>query len=200
MADHAQMTLTMSLALDGMLSAEERAAFEAHVHACPDCWAEWKRWQQVDRFLAEAPMLAPAPGFSGRVLEQLSRRQRRQRRLVGGVLLLGGSLSVGVLTLLVLIALVLLWALHMPALIIQGVRVLLEMAMAGGLLLKAMRLWLQSVVSPPLLPWLVTYICVMNALIALWGWLVQRRSRRAPTLPILVSSLPSAFGSTIWTP
>jgi len=184
---HAGMTLMMSLALDGMLSPQERAAFEAHLRACPDCQAEWARWRRVDRMLAQAPMLSPAPGFSARVLERVSHRGRRQQRLVRGALLLGGSLSVWGLVLLALAMLALLWVMRTPPVVVHCVRVLLQMMTAGGLLLKAMRLWLESVTSPSALPLLVIYACVMLMLTALWGWLVRGRLRRAPGLFILIA-------------
>lgn len=183
MADHAEMTLMMSLALDGMLSAEEQASLETHLRACPDCRAQWARWQRVDSLLAGVPMLAPAPAFSARVLERVSQRGHRQRRLVRGALLLGGSLSVWTLALLLTMGtLALSWALRNPSLTIHTLQVVLQMMTAGGLLLKALRLWLESMVSPALLPLLATYACVMLALTALWGWLVQLRPRRAPGL------------------
>jgi len=184
---HAEMTLMMSLALDGMLSPEERAAFEAHLRVCPDRQVEWARWQRVDSLLAQAPMLSPAPGFSGRVLERVNRRGRRQQRLVRGALLLGGSLSVWALVLLAMAALTLLWVIRTPSVAIHGVQVFLQMMTAGGVLLKAMRLWLESMTSPSVLPLLVTYACVMLVLTALWGWLVRGRPRRAPGLLILIA-------------
>jgi len=73
------------------------------------------------------------------------------------------------------------------AYVVHCVRVFLQMMTAGGLLLKAMRLWLESVTSPSVLSWLLAYVCVMLVLTALWGWLVGRRYRQAPGLLILIA-------------
>jgi len=186
MIDHAEMTLMMSLALDGMLSPEEQGAFEAHLHTCPDCQARWTRWRQVDALLAAGPVLSPSPGFSARVLKRLRHRGQHQRRLLGGVLLLGGSLSVWGMVLLALVALTLPWAFSNPSLVIHGVQVIWQLLTAGSLLIKAVRLWLESMANPSVLPLLISYGCVMLALTVLWGWLVQRRPRRAPSLLMLV--------------
>jgi anti-sigma factor RsiW len=144
MIDHAEMTLMMSLALDGMLSPEEQGAFEAHLRTCPDCQARWTRWRQVDALLAAGPVLSPSPGFSARVLKRLRRRGQHQQRLLGGVLLLGGSLSVWGMVLLALVTAALLWTVSDPSVAIHGAQVLSHLleygqpfgvAVVGGLCL-----------------------------------------------------------------
>lgn len=186
MADHAEMTLMMSLALDGMLSSEEQGAFEAHLRTCPDCRTEWTRWRQVDALLAAGPVLLPSPGFSARVLERVSRRGQHQRRLLGGALLLGASLSVWGMVLLALVAAALLWTVSDPSVAIHGAQVLSHLLVAGGLLVKAVRLGLGSIVSPSALPWLVGYACVVLAMTAVWVRLVRRCPLRAPALMLVL--------------
>jgi len=186
MVDHAEMTLMMSLALDGMLSPEDQRTFEAHLRTCPDCQARWTRWRQVDALLAAGPVLSPSPGFSARVLERVNRRGRRQRRLLGGALLLGGSLSVWGMVLLALVAAALLWTVSDPSVAIHGAQVLAHLLAAAGLLVKAVRLGLGSMVSPSVLPWLVGYACVVLAMTAAWVRLVRRRPQRAPALMLVM--------------
>jgi len=186
MVDHAEMTLMMSLALDGMLSPEEQGAFEAHLRTCPDCQARWTRWRQVDALLAAGPVLSPSPGFSARVLKRLRHRGQHQRRLLGGVLLLGGSLSVWGMVLLALVAAALLWTVSDPSVAIHGAQVLSHLLAAGGLLVKAVRLGLGSMVSPSVLPWLVGYACVVLVMTAVWVRLVRRRPLRAPALMLVM--------------
>lgn len=185
MADHAEMTVMMSLALDGMLSSEEQKAFEGHLRSCVGCQGHWVRWQQVDALLAAEPVAAPAPDFSARVLERVSQRGQRQRRLLGGALLLGGSLSVWGMVLLSLAGAALLWVLSDPSVAVHGAQVLSQLLGAGSLLVKAVGLGLESLVGPSVLPLLLTFVCVMMALTVLWARLVQRRPRRAPSLMLV---------------
>ncbi|KYH33587.1 zf-HC2 domain-containing protein [Neomoorella mulderi] len=63
--------------LDGELSPAEREVFRQHLGECPDCRAEWKRWQDISRALRglEAPVAAP-PGFATAANARLAARQR----------------------------------------------------------------------------------------------------------------------------
>jgi anti-sigma factor RsiW len=175
----------MSLLMDGMLSAEEQEALEAHLRLCTGCQAEWARWRQVDALLASEHVLVPSPGFGAGVLERVGQHRRRQRRLLGGALLLGGSLSVWGMVLLALAAAALLWVLSDPRVAVHGAHVLSQLLAAGGLLVTAVRLGLVGMTSPSVLPFLVTYACAVMALTALWIRLAQRRPLRSG-VPMLV--------------
>ncbi|WP_406677230.1 zf-HC2 domain-containing protein [Neomoorella carbonis] len=89
--------------LDGELSPAEREVFRQHLEECPDCCAEWKRWQDISRALRGlgTPVSAP-PGFLAAANARLAARQRVRswqgiRRLVAAAaavaLLAAGSLS-----------------------------------------------------------------------------------------------------------
>lgn len=87
-------TIAMSLALDNLLSPEEQDAFHQHLVSCARCRSRWLTWQQLDRMLMAAPLVGPAPGFVARVDQRLRQRQTRRERLLGGLVLIGGTLLV----------------------------------------------------------------------------------------------------------
>ncbi len=90
----------MSLALDGMLSAEEQQRLDQHLTACPTCQQTWGKWQRIAHVLTVEPFAGPSLGFTLRLDSAMQRReQRRERRLAAGILV-GGTLAV--LTLLLL--------------------------------------------------------------------------------------------------
>ncbi|WP_338818474.1 hypothetical protein MTCOM_23750 [Moorella thermoacetica] len=89
--------------LDGELSPTEREVFRQHLEECPDCRAEWKRWQDISRALRGlgTPVSAP-PGFLAATNARLAARQRVRswqgiRRLVAAAaavaLVVAGSIG-----------------------------------------------------------------------------------------------------------
>lgn len=77
--------------LDGRLPPSEVGRLEAHLDECARCRAETEGWSALTAELSALPTLAPAPGFSGRVLDALARPAEerlplaaRVRALVGG--------------------------------------------------------------------------------------------------------------------
>ena len=81
----------MSLALDGRLSARERAELDAHLAVCDECRTRWEAFRQVDRVLSSAPQVALAPGFASRFAVTLARQQAlqgqraRRERITAGI-------------------------------------------------------------------------------------------------------------------
>jgi anti-sigma factor RsiW len=185
MVDHAEMTLMMSLALDGMLGSEERGEFEAHLVGCAICQAEWERWQRVDALLATEPERSPSPELVAGVLRRLSQRGRRQSRLVGGALLVGGSLSVWGMVVLALSMSAALWFLSDPVIAVHVAHVGSQLLAAVGLLATAVRLGLGGLVRPTVWPWLAVFACMVLMLTSLWMRVVQRRPLR-PMGPMLL--------------
>ena len=79
MTDHASLDAAAPYAL-GALSAEERAAFEAHLADCAICRAEVQALREVSGLLAHAAAAAtPAPALRERIL-----REARAVRPLGG--------------------------------------------------------------------------------------------------------------------
>lgn len=87
-------TEQLSLALDGLLEADERQAFDAHVQACERCRHLWLAWRRISDTLQVEPFSAPTPGFLLRVDRAIQRDEKRRERLWGGIVLVGGTLSI----------------------------------------------------------------------------------------------------------
>lgn len=87
-------TEVLSLALDGFLDNQEGLHFAEHLAECQRCRLQWRKWQHLDHLLEVAPFAGPAPGFLLRVDERIRADQRRRERLLGGAVLVGGTLSV----------------------------------------------------------------------------------------------------------
>ncbi len=68
-------------ALDGVLTAPGRRRLAAHLEACRRCRAGWDALNALERMLASAPMMFPAPGFAERVAARLARFEAQ----LGGV-------------------------------------------------------------------------------------------------------------------
>lgn len=69
----------MSLALDGQLPPQERAALDLHLAACADCRKRWEAFQSIDLALSSAQAVMPAPGFAARVAARLAQQQQAQQ-------------------------------------------------------------------------------------------------------------------------
>lgn len=97
--DHDYSAL-MSLALDGMLDANEAGQLEQHLHACPACQASWTRWQRIAHVLTVEPFAGPPQGFALRLDQTLQRHEQRHERVLAGLVLAGGTATVLALLLL----------------------------------------------------------------------------------------------------
>lgn len=87
-------TVMMSLALDGYLDEEEQHGFQRHLQHCQDCRDQWLVWRQLGDMLQVEPLFGPAPGFAVRVDQRIASRDRRRERLLGGLVLVGGTLLI----------------------------------------------------------------------------------------------------------
>ncbi len=77
--------------LDGEMSADEAAAYEAHLRGCDVCHREMKSLGRVVRFSEELKLRVPDDEFWKGYWESIYRRSERS---VGFVLLIGGLLAV----------------------------------------------------------------------------------------------------------
>jgi anti-sigma factor RsiW len=104
-------TVAMSLALDGFLDLDDRQQVDQHVLVCAACAARWSTWQHLDDALRTEPLVGPAPGFVLRVDRRLADRQKRRERWLGGLVLIGGTVSIWTLLVagLVLVSAVSMW-------------------------------------------------------------------------------------------
>jgi anti-sigma factor RsiW len=89
----------MQLALDGELAPTQRTELNAHLAGCMECADRWEALSRVQALFAEAPIVAPRPGFTGRFNARLKQR-RSQPRTYLGVFALGlGALGSAMLVL-----------------------------------------------------------------------------------------------------
>jgi anti-sigma factor RsiW len=91
---HDDYSELMSLALDGMLSAEEQRRLDQHMLDCAACQVSWGRWQRIAQLLTVEPFAGPPQGFALRLDQSLQRDEQRQERIVAGLVLAGGTLTV----------------------------------------------------------------------------------------------------------
>lgn len=87
-------TVAMSLALDGYLDPQEQRDFYRHLQHCQECHDQWLMWRQLGDMLQVEPLLGPAPGFAARVTQRIASHDRRRERVLGGLVLVGGTLLI----------------------------------------------------------------------------------------------------------
>jgi anti-sigma factor RsiW len=92
-ADH-DYTDLMSLALDGLLSAEEQQRLDQHLAGCLTCRLTWSKWQRIAHVLTVQPFAGPPPAFMLQIDRALQRREQRRERMLAGWLLAGGTFTV----------------------------------------------------------------------------------------------------------
>ncbi len=82
-AAEAEFFLLMSLALDDMLDAAERARFQEYLVTYPTLTEQWESWQELDETFTATPSALPPLGFAADVELRILQRER-QRRLLWG--------------------------------------------------------------------------------------------------------------------
>ena len=69
----------MNRELDEALTAEESAALQAHLDACPDCRETWRQLHELDALLQESELEPPAALHDG-VMQVIRQEQKRKPR------------------------------------------------------------------------------------------------------------------------
>jgi anti-sigma factor RsiW len=69
----------MSLALDGLLSGDERRTLDQHLATCESCAAVWDAMSEVSEMMWASPIVAPPAGFARSVVSELEARQQKER-------------------------------------------------------------------------------------------------------------------------
>ena len=178
-----QATELMSLQLDHMLDEAKRRELEAHLSECAACQQTWTAMRRVSLLLDATPMVAPAPGFAGRVNERISKRlasRQLRRQLVSGYVIL----AAGVLLLLALPLTFLAAPLsslgravaHQPGIIGQGMYLLSRIGAIAGTFLEACWLLVRAVLNALPQTFLVVLGVVAAALLGVWIQLVGGRA------------------------
>ena len=174
-----EMTGLMSLALDGLLEAHDQRELEQHLAGCPACTAEYDAMRQISVLFEGEQMVGPPLGFAVRVDRRLAERDRKRRRLFGGLAVVTSSLSLAGVTI-TGVALVVLGLLAWQGLgglpsIEQGGSVLAHMASGISLVGKGATLFLWDLVQrygPPLLLLLGVGLAF---LVGMWIWLFVKQ-------------------------
>ena len=67
----------MNRELDEALTAEESAALQAHLDACPDCRETWRQLHELDALLQESELEPPAALHDG-VMRAIRQEQKKE--------------------------------------------------------------------------------------------------------------------------
>lgn len=178
-----QVSLWMSLALDGMLDADHGQRLEKHLVLCPGCQVQWQTMQHISTVLADAPMAGPPLGFAVRVERRLAERARKRRQWFGGAAVLTSSLSLAgitVATVLLLVLGLLAWSqLGSQTSVQQGSTMVLRIASGLGVIGKVVSPFLKDLLLHYGLPLLLLVVLGLVLLSGLWAWLFCKQSRRS---------------------
>lgn len=174
-----QMTLLMSLALDGLLNADGRHRLQRHLAACPACQLEWESMQQVSSVFEQAPMVGPPLGFAVKVERRLESKVTSQHRLFGGMAVLTSSLSLAGITIAAIVLLVLglvawNWIGVVPD-VQQGATAVSQVAAGMGLVGKGASLFLGDLLLRYGLPLVLLLAVGLAVLSGMWVWLLVKR-------------------------
>ena len=192
----------MSLALDGRLTAQERAVLEAHLVVCKDCRAQWEAFQQIDLVLANAATVTPAPGFAARFATRLVKQQAaeakraQQRRVLFGVgVFVAGAATLALIFVPLLVAA---WGglnrliASAPSLIVELTELVARWIVTFEALATAGRSIADVLGTPSTALILAGYVLMLVVVGAAWVWIMRATSRGAfrrlgsTALPVLV--------------
>jgi hypothetical protein len=169
----------MSLSLDDALTADEARQLQMHLDGCQSCQAKWISMKRISQLFADAPLVPPPTGFAAKVNQRLAQREARRRWLLGGMILLVGTIALAVLVLPVIIgactALVRLSSYSL--LLSHGLQLILKLISIGRPFVKAGRLTITALLSPSGRPILISYSLAIFALTAFWVRLVSDQQR-----------------------
>jgi anti-sigma factor RsiW len=174
-----QMTVWMSLALDGLLDAGDQQRLQTHLAGCAACRATWTAMQQVSTLFEQSPMIGPSLGFAVRVERRLAEKTKKRRQVFGGVAVLTSSLSLAAVTVTVLLVIVLgavawRWLDSLPA-VQQRTSAVSQVASGMGLLGKGASFFLGDLLVRYGVPVVILLGIGLLVLAGLWMWLFIKR-------------------------
>ena len=168
---HKDITLLMSLVLDGEATAEEEGALREHLHTCTGCASTWQRWQELDRRFEGAPMAMAPAGLAAAVLARVETAQVVSERRHSFALWLGLA-SAAVLVLAGLVALVVVnWPLELPGAASAAISGFA--GVAGWLWREAVEV-LATAGAPTVAATAGALLCLTCILAMVWLWIVNR--------------------------
>lgn len=174
-----QISLLMSLALDGMLERDDKLRLDRHLVTCASCQAEWEAMQEMSTMFEREPMVGPPLGFAVRVGRSLEAQDQKRRRAFGGVAVMTGALplvgiTVAAVTILVLATVAWNWFGAMSS-VQQSAAALGQVASGVALLGKGTSFFLGDLLTrygPPLVLMLAVGLAF---LVGIWTWLFVKR-------------------------
>ena len=178
--DHSEeMTLLMSLALDGMLAVDEDQRLRHHLSTCYACKLEWEGMQMVAGLFEQDGLVGPPLGFAIRVDRKLEEKTRQRRRVFGGLAVLASSLSLAAVTVGVLIVIILAWQWigSFPSLS-QGTGIVSQSVGGLGLLGKGVSLFLKDYLVRYGPPVMILLAIGLASLVGVWTWVFNKRPGR----------------------
>lgn len=174
---HEEAFALMSMALDGLLDAQETERLEALMKEDTGLRATWQQWQKLENLLTTAVRAEPEPGFVARFEERLSvreARERQRRRTLFGAAALAGWLLTGA-------ALVFLgWILvsNQSQWMNGFVRELVYYPSAAMIWVRALRSsWSATVGEPQSLTMAICYMMGAAVMLSTWLWFLRRTTR-----------------------
>lgn len=180
--EHEVFSESMSLALDGLLDDAEKAAFEQHLAACEPCRTRWLKWQRISDVLWYEPFAGPAQGFAFRVNDLVQHEQRRKERLLGGLVVVGGTVSIWTVMALSVAITVIVGLTAVPAARWQIAEYFGFVSRAVAVLVNSVIAVRDSLLTMPGPGVLAIGLCVLAALVVLWVRLVFWDTRSQPAV------------------
>jgi len=172
-----EFILLMSLALDDLLDAEERARFQAYQAAYPGLAAQWRSWQVLDAELRATPSALPPAGFVTAFEVALLQRERRRRLWWGA----GFALAIVLLSVVLTAGVASLGAFVMfaqPAWLTELVRIAAQTsALVNGGVVAVLDALGSLVGTEQARAFMMVYLFAAAALLAGWVLLLRRTTR-----------------------
>lgn len=175
--EHEIFSESMSLALDGLLADDEQEAFDQHLAACEPCRTRWLKWQRISDVLWVEPFAGPAQGFALRVDSLVQHEQRRRERMLGGLVLVGGTVSIWAVAALSVAITVIVGLAVTPGARWQIAEYFGFGSQAAAVVVRSATALRDSLLTMPGPGVLAAALCVLVALMALWAWLVFWNNR-----------------------
>lgn len=172
MNEHDIFSENMSLALDGLLTDAQQATFDQHLAACEPCRTRWLKWQRISDVLWVEPFAGPAQGFALRVDSLVQHEQRRKERMLGGLVLVGGTVSIWAVMALSVAITVIVGLTVSPAARWQIAEYLGFGGRVVGVVVNSATAVRDSLLAMPGPGALVLALCLLAALMLLWVRLV----------------------------
>jgi len=174
-----QMTMLMSLGLDGLLDADGKYRLQRHMTACRSCQLEWDAMRQVSSLFEQSPMVGPPLGFAIRVERRLDEKVKQRHRTFGGLAVLTSSLSLAGMTVAAVVLIVLgvvawYWLGSVPA-VHQGTSALSLVASGVGLMGKGASFFLKDLLVRYGLPLVLVLGLGLVLLMGMWTWIFVKR-------------------------